>query len=372
MPGLAKGVMRGGGLALAWLRGKKVGADEVVLAGMFGTSIATAAAAVVLHRLTLRLFPSRPPSFALLTSLLWLLAPARATLHAVPYTEPFAALCTFGGMLLFSSSASAGRKRWRWGKELGAALCWAMGSLFRAQGATLLAGLLPFVILSFVSVAPFLLFERYIHGMWCTDAGRRPWCDEGLGMSYGWIQREYWSIRPFAYWRPLQLPNFALASPVFLLSYSASSTFYLTHLPLVLRSTLPFLPSSFSLFSRPPPPPPASAQAKAREKEAEQRIPFVHLSTALSLLLLTTAHVQIALRVCVCDPVLWWRAAELVSQSSRLPFGLEALQAGREGEGEREYEKQKVSRDWGARWVRYVVWWGTLSVVLWAVHLPPA
>ena len=77
------------------------------------------------RRLTRQLFPTRP-DFAALTVIAFLLAPSRPTLHAVPYTEPFAAFFTFLGMLLFSR-----------GRSFLAAVAWAMGSAFRAQGIVL-------------------------------------------------------------------------------------------------------------------------------------------------------------------------------------------------------------------------------------------
>lgn len=40
---------------------------------------------------------------------------------------------------------------------------------------------------------PFLAFETFIYQRFCTSqSAERPWCSEGLGMSYGWVQREYW------------------------------------------------------------------------------------------------------------------------------------------------------------------------------------
>jgi len=75
-------------------------------------------------RVTLGLSSSQKHSFA--TSIAFLLAPARAVLHAVPYTEPFAAFFTFAGMLAFVRR-----------QNLSAALLFAFGSTFRAQGAVI-------------------------------------------------------------------------------------------------------------------------------------------------------------------------------------------------------------------------------------------
>ena len=165
---------------------------------------------------------------------MFLLAPSRPTLHAVPYTESFAAFFTFLGMLLFSR-----------GESFLAAVAWAMGSAFRAQGAVLgfgffgwryllqdvwkdgpgfsarqvrvsvtssrldstprrdlhlfsapqrlLVNAATFVFLSTLSAIPFLAFETFIYQQFCTSQSiERPWCSQGLGMSYGWVQREYW------------------------------------------------------------------------------------------------------------------------------------------------------------------------------------
>ncbi|GAA6033138.1 hypothetical protein JCM8097_002964 [Rhodosporidiobolus ruineniae] len=368
-PGISLGVLKGGGTLLAWLsRRDKAGADQAVLAGILATFVATTGASLLLYRLTFRLFPSSPRSFALLSSTLFLLAPARATLHAVPYTEPFAALFSFGGMLAYSH-----------GHDLGAALCWAAGSGFRAQGAvlgvgffgwkyvvrrpfrsgrvslsTLLTSLPRFFLLSLLSALPFLVFERYIASLYCLPAGGgRPWCDSWGQLSYGWIQREYWNIRPFAYWTPLQLPNFALAAPVLLLSFSTLYRFYRSNLPSIVRFTLPFLPPSLLPPSTPPRKdrdPLRPLTHPASPEQTATLTPYMHLYLATSLLLLTTAHVQIALRICASEPVAWWGAAELVLLSSTRGGG----------------------RQWGRRWVGYCVVWGTVSVVLWAVFLPPA
>jgi phosphatidylinositol glycan class V len=72
-------------------------------------------------RLTLTLTHSS--TIAYTTSLLFIISPSPATLNASPYTEPFAALFTFLGMLFFV------RQRW-----FMAAVWWTIGTSFRAQG----------------------------------------------------------------------------------------------------------------------------------------------------------------------------------------------------------------------------------------------
>ncbi|GAA5836386.1 hypothetical protein JCM9279_000371 [Rhodotorula babjevae] len=387
MPGLPL-VMRVGGEALHWFLRRRgpVQGDEVVLAGLLATTLATTAAALCLHRLTLAIFPSRP-RHALPTALLFLFAPSRPTLHGVPYTEPFAALSTFGGMLLFAQ-----------GHDVRAAAAWAAGSAFRAQGALLGAGFfgwkwilrrsfdgrnsngeafrrlalnLPrFALLSFLSAAPFLAFQLYVYKLYCpssTTGDARPWCTQGLGLSYGWVQREYWDVGPFHYWTLLQLPNFLLAAPVLALSLTASWSFYTRNARAVLHSTLPFLPPS--LLPAPAPAPPTAAAADERPLTAPASsqlvaalVPHVHLHTATTLLLVVSAHVQIALRVCATGPVVWWYAAELVEHGLRRERG-----RGR-GRGRDEEREGRAGR----AWVRYVEVWGVVATALWAVFLPPA
>lgn len=59
----------------------------------------------------------------------------------------------------------------------------------------LVHGLPKFALLSLVGSAPFLSFQWWAYHQFCAEQGaRRPWCDEGLGLSYGWIQAEYWSV----------------------------------------------------------------------------------------------------------------------------------------------------------------------------------
>ncbi|GAA5995790.1 GPI-anchor transamidase GPI18 [Rhodotorula paludigena] len=359
--------------------------DSAVLVGAMVTIGATTGAAVALHRLTSRLYPERP-AFAVTSAVLFLLAPARPVLHGVPYTEPFSAFLTFAGMLRYAQDA-----------DLAAALLWAVGTLFRAQGAVIGIGFfgwkfllrhsfdgavgvraylarlidnLPrFIFFSLLSAAPFLAFEAYVYRDFCLDGSlpSRPWCTEGLGFSYSWVQREYWDVGPFRYWNLLQLPNFALAAPVLALSFAASLAFYRSNLSLTQRSTVPFLAlPPWAPAARRPAAPFSSPRSAA---QAVALVPFVHLHTATTLLLFVSAHVQIVLRVCATGPVVWWYAAELVERSRWW-----RARTGRTEDAEKGDESEQVEkgRDWGRVWIWYSLVWGTIATLLWAVALPPA
>jgi hypothetical protein len=100
-------------------------------------------------------------------------------------------------------------------------------------------------------------------------------------------------------------------------------------------------------------------------------LPFYIHSLALTLLLLVSAHTQIALRVCATDPTIWWSLAGISFQwrgridTASVKRGLDPDR----GMGEaKQYGMTLVGRIW--------TWWsivyGAISIVLWAGHYPPA
>jgi phosphatidylinositol glycan class V len=122
-------------------------------------------------------------------------------------------------------------------------------------------------------------------------------------------------------------------------------------------------------------------------------LPFQILHTALTLLLLFASHTQIALRVAVTDPVVWWNLADMAYKwdpaflrpvLKNAADGSQGLQGskvvasapGRDVGGVREEENRiragRRMTKWGRLWVGYVVVWGAVSMLLWAGHYPPA
>lgn len=176
------------------------------------------------------------------------------------------------------------------------------------------------------------------------------------------------------YWRPLQLPNFLLAGPVLALSFASSYAFYTSNPEATWRATIPFLAVPARLKSAP----------HAAENPAERLFvrpidpatarrlgPFVHLSTFITALLFLAHHVQIILRVVVTNPVPFWYVAELIIRDET---GKDPTQGETPVDGASEKAKSEKGEEsrWGRLWIQYCIAWGTLSVVLWAVFLPPA
>jgi phosphatidylinositol glycan class V len=82
---------------------------------------------------------------------------------------------------------------------------------------------------------------------------------------------------------------------------------------------------------------------------ATKRIPaalYIH-HIAMTLLLIFSSHIQIALRTIMGDPVVWWNVAGMAVDGGRVT-GL------------------------GRAWIAWSVVWGSVSLVLWAGHYPPA
>jgi phosphatidylinositol glycan class V len=133
------------------------------------------------------------------------------------------------------------------------------------------------------------------------------------------------------YWTPQQLPLFVLSAPVLAISLQASYRYYSSNSGLWLHLTFP--------FGRRPP------HAKlARPFFSPVLLPYIHLHTLLTCILLFNSHVQICLRLVATNPVVFWWAATLVEADDKH----------------------------GRWWSRYCSVWAPLSVVLWAGFYPPA
>ncbi|SCV70371.1 BQ2448_1765 [Microbotryum intermedium] len=355
-------------LSLDWTPATAPMIKNIVMCGMVLSTVGSIAAVLSLYHLTLTLFDSQ---FAHLTSLIYLFAPSPSTLHAVPYNEPFSAALSFLGMACFFNR-----------RYLFAAVVWGLGTVLRAQSivlglgffgwefflrgpkrrtgkydiSTLLMGIPRFLFFSTISIAPFVLFELHVHREFClalpVSLKPRPWCSTGLRISYGFVQSHYWNNGLFNYWRPLQIPNFMFAAPVLYYSILASYRYYRTNVHAVICSTLPFLPARLL-----PPDRAITSNSSFLANTSLDLVPIIHLHTFNVLLILFYSHVQIILRLCVVNPVLFWFVASLIRDDLLLAS---------------DQKNPARGRRLGRTWWLYVSVWGQVSILLWALFLPPA
>ncbi|KDO24348.1 hypothetical protein SPRG_10425 [Saprolegnia parasitica CBS 223.65] len=109
----------------------------------------------------------------------------------------------------------------------------------------------------------------------------RPWCASvvpNISAMYMFIQKEYWGVGPFAYYELKQIPNFALATPMLLLSSYALLSYYRPRATVVLPAPLqPYM---------------------------------VHLAFLLANALVVL-HIQVLTRFLCANPPIFWAAGHL-------------------------------------------------------------
>lgn len=118
--------------------------------------------------------------------------------------------------------------------------------------------------------------------------------------------------------------------------------------------------------------PSTSAQPEQPSASLLVLLPFVLHSTALTLVLALTAHVQIALRLAQTNPVFYWALASLFQGCSRegVEEALGLRETGRVEEKDKG-QRRRLGRE--ATWyVRWIVGWNVVAPVLWAGFYPPA
>ncbi|KAH8083507.1 GPI mannosyltransferase 2 [Filobasidium floriforme] len=209
---------------------------------------------------------------------------------------------------------------------------------------------------------------------------RRPWCEKRIPLAYNYVQEHYWDVGFLRYWTPAQLPNFVLVVPILVASIYGIYRYWQLVFRRFTRSKTTTTVSSSSQ-SRP-----ASSRSRSRSKsdidldldldlqlrqtlwENPQTAPFFLIHTLTTLILVFASHTQIALRVSMGNPVLFWIVGAFVSSSSSNSSRKYRRGGGGGGGG--------GGRGRTARWARRgIVWsctWGAVSLVLWAGFYPPA
>jgi len=89
------------------------------------------------------------------------------------------------------------------------------GILIIKSRQVIVVNMLCLVIQTVSTVAPFVYFQKHFTELYCEEPVKSVWC--GSGLPYYYIQQHYWGNGLFKYWTLLQLPNFLIAAPIFLL-----------------------------------------------------------------------------------------------------------------------------------------------------------
>jgi GPI mannosyltransferase 2 len=186
---------------------------------------------------------------------------------------------------------------------------------------------------------PFVMHQYSAYRVFCNqDHSRYSWCLARIPSVYGYVQAKYWNSGFLLYWTPAQLPNILLAMPILLSVLSFAYSHFCAYIaPALLRHPLvsnSVLSGALRVFHKP-------------DKSIFLRhsiTPHVIHSFIMCNILLFAAHTQIALRLAASMPTTYWAAARLMVDHPRI----------------------------GKWWVGWSVVWGAVSVVLWAVFLPPA
>ena len=91
----------------------------------------------------------------------------------------------------------------------------------------------------------------------------------------------------------------------------------------------------------------------------------------MTALLIFGSHTQIALRVISTDPVFWWLLADLAFEKRKENESGDGDGGGDKSRGRGRGRGMAMTR-LGQVWLYWTVVWGSVSIVLWVGHYPPA
>ncbi|KAG9078827.1 ER membrane glycoprotein subunit of the GPI transamidase complex-like protein [Ceratobasidium sp. UAMH 11750] len=241
--------------------------------------------------------------------------------------------------------------------------------------------------LSVVVVAPFITHQYLAFLAFCVGPDSaslnalypRPWCSARIPSVYTFVQSHYWDVGLWRYWTSAQIPNFLFAAPMLGLVGVSSSMFFCT----IFYRSRRGLAKSFTSDRLASSKPASLANLTLSPSMVLTLLPYALHALALSLLLFTTAHVQIALRVLpAATPWAAWAGAALVMKGAQDQdsAGGNKLSGEIHVQKTREGLPVKVAAEapgswWTFAsyiWIGWSVVWVFVSSVLWLAFLPPA
>ncbi|WWC66370.1 uncharacterized protein I206_100271 [Kwoniella pini CBS 10737] len=348
---LFMGLLRLSGECLAWLKGNEFNENDLIWGGMTISSTSWIGSCMILHKMTTLLFNSS--RFALLTTILYMIPPT--PIPSLPYTEPLYSLIVLSGIYLLVVKK----------QYILTGILFAFSTATRATGifnvfilaGVIILGDLPIhrigvkllierlmtrswkaIIPCLITMLPFLLSQWYAYQSFCDDQGitsnemRRPWCDTKLPFVYHFVQKEYWNIGFLNYWTIANIPNILLPLPIIITSFLGIINHF--------KSLKNHLSNQTSILT----------------------ILYLH-HVLILFLVLFNSHIQILLRTCITDPVIWWNVTSI-----SINWGKDKSVEKEKLTSKKRIQLTKI----GKIWISWCLIWGTLSTILWIGHYPPA
>eukprot|EP01127_Copromyxa_protea_P017093 TRINITY_DN5176_c0_g1_i1.p1 TRINITY_DN5176_c0_g1~~TRINITY_DN5176_c0_g1_i1.p1 ORF type:complete len:427 (-),score=49.25 TRINITY_DN5176_c0_g1_i1:21-1301(-) len=288
----------------------------ILISGFILVNTSFVVSAVLLYLLTLQIF--RNERISLISSQLYCWNPASIFMSAL-YTESYFAAFAFGGYYLLSKN-----------QKLLASLSFALATFTRSNGTicaafflySLLGDLYRFfhtkinsfeivrsigktVLCCIITIAPLIIVLSYGFSLYCIEENTRPWCNNTLPNIYAFVQDYYWNVGAWRYYEVKQIPNFALASPMLILSFAGVAKYFGADFRRLF--TLGMQRSE------------SRTNTKNWFTDTDNIFVYIVHWGFLALFALTCMHVQVATRFLAsqCPPIYWYTAYLITEESTK-------------------------------------------------------
>lgn len=273
------------------------------LAGVIFVQFSFVLGALGLYRLSTSVLSSSSMGYQ---ATLFYIFPASNIFMSAVYTESPFSMLTFWALYWLQVR----QKLWI------ATILFAAAGLFRSNGILAIAfilhgcladrkGKFERIVSACLVYLPYYLYSWWSYNLYChpaLTAARHDWCDS-FSSIYPFIQKRFWNVAPFAYWKSTNIPYFLLMLPALIVSvYGISS---------VLRDRKRLI---FSLLRREQTIP---ERLRAFLSFAEiWEAPYVVQMGILTLFTIFVANCQILTRILTSCPLFFWSLCRLYTRAS--------------------------------------------------------
>lgn len=290
--------------------------NVLIISGLLICNAAFIASVVVMFRLSRIVLRNEVQAYR--TALLYCITPASIFMSAIYTESPFALFSLLGLLSHFQGhdwQASlwfclASSTRSNGSLFVGVFIFSVMHRLFdRRLRVTKCGELLKATLHSLITVAPLIANQMFVFIRYCTDDPTRnqfEYCSQTIPNPYGCIQSKYWNVGFLRYFELKQIPNFLLASPILTLSVCAIVSF-------AKRNPLFFFTLGFRRDGTQSQPQTQVREGRTTRKEGGfynpnlDNLVLLYYLCAVTMLLVTSAHIQISTRfLASCPPIFWF------------------------------------------------------------------